>query len=204
MIQLLVHAKDLERGLQSHVEDRFEQIAFIVEEEGEKAALRVRAEGFSPEGGGDTLKIRSGAAFNSIGSEFERRSPTELVTRFGAVYADPETLMHLTVQEGGMVITPRLAEKLAFPPYDAGDPVRDDVTGVQLLWATEFTERAEEFGFDFVKWTDRAVLARREGEEDFQVMFIRADAVEIPARQIVHKQYDQTVEAIKRRIANEA
>lgn len=204
MIGVRFRPETLDAGLREHLADRFETVAFIVEDEAEKASLRVKAEGFSPDGTGDTLRIRSGAGFAAQGSTFERKGDFAVTADYGAVNADPHTLMYLQQQEGGGVLTPAFADKLAFPPSDAGYPVRDDVTGVQLMGATEFAQEHDALGYPFVLWTDHAVLARPAWGRELEVMFIRADAVETPPAQIVHKQFEPFITNIKRRIEEDA
>lgn len=203
MIGVRFRAENVAEALREHLADRFETVAFILEEEADKAALRVKAEGFSPDGTGDTLRIRSGAGFTSIGSTLERSGDFMVAADYGAVNADPHTEMYLRTQEGGGVLTPAHAEKLAYPLSDAGYPVRDEVTGVQLLTAAQFIEQHQALGYPYVRFTDHAILARAEGSRELEVMFVRADEVKIPPAQIVHKQLEPMVDAVKRRIATE-
>lgn len=180
----------------------FDQIEQIMAEEAADAVLRIQFDGFKAETGPANLQVRSGEALASMASERERLGPTHIKVTFGALNATPEVEQYLTVQEEGMTIVPRFAEKLAFPPGDAGPPIRDE-RGVQLFWASEFTEVAEEYGFAAIIWTEEAVLGRRQGaprSEPLELLFIRRESVQIPPRRIIGSQAEPTREAIEKRI----
>lgn len=180
----------------------FDQIEQIMAEEAADAVLRIQFDGFGATTGPENLQLRSGDALASMASERERVGPTHIAIRFGALNAPPDVEQYLTVQEEGMTIVPRYADKLAFPPGDAGPPIRDE-RGVQQFWATEFSEVAEEYGFAAVIWTEDAVLGRRDGSvrsEPLELLFIRRESVYVPPRRIIGSQTLPTKDAIERRI----
>lgn len=177
----------------------FDQIEKIMAEEAAEAVLRIQFDGFGPSTTADALQVRSGEALAAMGSETDRVGRFHVRSELGALNASDEVEQYLTVQEEGMTIVPRFAEKLAFPPGDAGEPIRDE-RGVQLFWASEFNEVADQYGFAAVIWTEDAVLGRREGSRDLELLFIRRESVTIPPRRVIGRQEAPTVEGIERKI----
>jgi len=193
---------ELDIAVDGAIRDAFDIAEVIMREEGEAARIAIGVESFGAETGPPgvlPLQIRSGDAIRSIDTTTKRLAPFHIVTTVGALNAPPDVERYLTVQEEGAVIRPRYAEKLAFPPGDAGWPARNDA-GVQVLTAHDFLEAAESFGYDFVLFTDDAILARQVGMADFELIFIRRDEVTIPARHPIGSQEEPTVRRIDRRV----
>lgn len=190
---------DVRRAVDQQLTDAFDHIQRIMAEEGAEAVLRIQFEGFGPVASPTQLQVRSGEALASMASDTDRLGPTHVRTTIGALNASPEIEQYLETQELGRTITPRYAEKLAFPPGDAGWPIRDE-RGVQMFWRSEFMEAAEEYGFAYVWDTDTAVLGRQEGSREIELLFIRADEVTIPPRRIIGRQEKPTRDAIRKRI----
>lgn len=200
MTTIYVVPSTVEGAINAATKEGFDQIEKIVKEASEEAALRIQFESFGDETGEAgqlPLEIRSGHAFSSIASEVTRTSDFHVHADVGALRATPEVEQYLVVQEEGATIFPTSSDKLAFPPGDAGEPIRD-ITGTQLFWASEFLPMSEEYGYD-VWFTDDAIVGKQEGGQP-ELLFVLREFVEIPARRPIGRQEKPLIDSIKDRI----
>lgn len=194
---------DVEGDVDALMRDTFDDIEAIVREETNLAATQMRSVSFGDETGPPgslPLRRRSSRGALSMRAETERVGDFHVYGEAGALDATPDVERYLTVQEDGATLRPAVAAKLAFPPGDAGAPARDDLLGFQVLTAREFMEERAALGYAYVLFTENAILARPEGQRQFDLIFVRADEVTITARHPVGAHEDPTVHRIERRL----
>jgi hypothetical protein len=173
---------------ESEAKRKYDIMADALLDELSKAAERMRGRLSGAQTGypgvpGAQLRRRSGDAAASIdfGVIEEHEERFYLRAHVGAILASAEVDQYLETQNIGRTITPRYAPKLAFPPGDAGPPIRDG-NGVQLYYRYEAIQRKEELGFAWIWDTEGATYGRPIGTRDAVLLFIRRDFVNIPAR----------------------
>lgn len=194
---------DLEDDVDALLRDTFDQVETIVREETNLAAVQMRVASFGDHtgpAGSLPLQRRSAKGMLAMRAETERPGDFHVYGEAGALDASPEVERYLTVQEDGATLRPAFAEKLAFPPGDAGEPGRQDLFGFQLLTAREFMEEHAALGYAFVLFTESAILARLEGQREFDLIFVRAEEVTIPARHPVGAREEPTIRRVERRL----
>lgn len=194
---------DLDDDVNAVLRDVFDDIQTIVQEETNLAAVQMRVASFGDHtgpGGTLPLKRRSSRGMLAMRAETQRLGDHHVLGEAGALDATPDVERYLGVQEEGATLRPAFAEKLAFPPGEAGEPARHDLFGMQLLTAREFMEQSAELGYAFVLFTETAILGRLDGQRDFDLIFVRAEEVRIPARHPVGVREVPTVERIERRL----
>lgn len=194
---------DLEDDIDALMRDTFDDIETIVREETNLAAAQMRLVSFGEETGPPgslPLKRRSAKGLLSMRAQTDRLADFHVYGEAGALDASPAVERYLAVQEDGATLTPAFAAKLAFPPGDAGAPAREDLFGFQLLTAREFMEERAALGYAFVLFTENAILARLEGQREFDLIFVRAEEVTIPARHPVGAHEDPTIRRVERRL----
>lgn len=216
IVPILIVPKEpgqLAEAIKEEAKLAFNDLVEIMEEEAAAAAARSRGH-FGPATGpgvpGGALRLRSGESQRAIGYKTTRDSEWEATVEVGGVanvpaFAGPlnpedQVLQKLETQEIGRSIGPFFAQKLAFPPGNAGAPTRDP-QGVQILTAREFLESPESYGFAYARMTPTAIQGRIIGTRTFVTLFIRRTQVDIPSREPVGSEEAETVRRVEERFS---
>lgn len=210
MPRLTYRLKDpqaLRNGVRGMIANVMLGIGRVFTDEAESSAANIRADGFATKGGATDLQVRSSDAYNSINAQ-TTVTATSVRARVGAVGADPRVRYYLGVQLEGRTFGARYAGKLAYPPGDAGPPIRDG-RGVQLFSLAggggfpSFMEAKQQYGYAWLIITENAVYGRVQGSRLTDLLFIRSEQVTVGPRPIVQRERAPMVERTLKRLETE-
>jgi len=165
----------------------------------EKATVRVRKNVAGIVTTPIQMKLRSGHAHQSMANTVISTDRFQVIMRVGAINAPPDVGRYLGMHERPFTtITPVRADKLAFPPGEAGQwhPSTRNALGEQLTTARDLIGDPEAYGFERILTLENSIVGFEFGADTAVLLFIRRRFVRITGRRPIGREQMPTVDRL--------